>query len=117
MTILYILLGAVSAMYILWVFYLAVMNLKRARDNDTMTPFAKFLGYGIVVPGVILDALVNITIGSIIFLEFPHYKRLLLTARLSYHYEPGSDNWRSKLAEWFARNLLNTYDPSGKHVD
>jgi hypothetical protein len=93
------------------------MNLKRAKDNGTMTPVAEKLGYSIAIPGYILDILVNIFIGSILFLEFPHYKRLTLSARMDYLYVPGSTSWRSRLADWFARNLLNTYDPSGEHID
>jgi len=33
-----------GSMYVLWVFYLAVMNLKRARDAGTLTKPALVLG-------------------------------------------------------------------------
>jgi len=105
------------AVWSLWIFYLAIMNLKKAKEAGTMTPVAKFCGYSIVIPGYILDILVNIFIGSILFLEFPNYKRLTLSARMDYLYVPGSISWRSRLADWLARNLLNTYDPSGEHID
>jgi len=108
---------ALAAIYGLWFFYLAIMNLKRAKDAGTMTPFAKVFAYGIAVPGFLLDIAVNVVIGTVLFLELPHYKRLTLSARMSYHYVPRSTAWRSRLAHWFARNLLDPYDPSGKHID
>lgn len=108
---------ALAAIYGLWFFYLAIMNLKRAKDAGRMTPFAKVFAYGIAVPGFILDIAVNVTIGTLLFLEPPHYKRLTLSARMSHHYEAGSTAWRSRLAHWFARNLLDPYDPSGQHID
>jgi hypothetical protein len=110
-------LSPIAVMYILWIFYLAIMNLKSAKDAGTMTKVAYSLALPMLVAGYILDIVVNVTIGTLLFLDFPHYKRLTLSARMSYLYEPGSTAWRSKLSEWFARNLLNNYDPSGQHID
>lgn len=101
-------------LYTLWFFYLAVMNLKRAKDAGTMTPVAKFLAYGIVLPGAILDVVVNV-LATIPFWDIP--KEWTLSQRLSRYYVEGSDNWRSKAAEYIARNFLNTFDPSGQHID
>ena len=85
----------------LWVFYLAVMNLKRARDAGTLTK-----------PALVL---VNVVVASVLFLEPPHYQRPTLSARLGYHLRYSS-NWRYKLSLWIVRNLLDSFDPSGKHV-
>lgn len=107
----------VFPVYALWLFYLAIMNLKRAKDAGTMTRTALILALPIGIIGYVIDIVVNVTIGTILFMEFPHYARLTLSARMSYLYVEGSTDWRSKLADWFARNLLNSYDPSGKHID
>ena len=112
-----LLVGALASVYALWFFYLAIMNLKRGMEAGRMTPLAKVFGYGLAVPGFLLDIAVNVTVGTVLFLELPHYKRLTLSARMSYHYQPGSTAWRSRLAHWFAANLLDPYDPSGQHID
>lgn len=108
-------LDAFGAIYVLWLFYLAIMNLKRAKDAGTMTPVARVLGYGIAVPGLILDVIVNVTVGTVLFLDAPHLSRLTLSARMSWYYN-NDTGWRRDLSEWFARSLLNTYDPSGEHI-
>lgn len=106
---------AFAAMYALWLFYLAIMNLKRAKDAGTMTKAALVFALPIAIVGYILDVVVNVTIGTVLFLDLP--REVTLSSRMSRLYEPGSTAWRSRLAEWFARNLLNTYDPSGQHID
>ena len=42
-------------MYALWIFYLAVMNLKRARDAGLLNLTAKCLGYPILIAGVAVE--------------------------------------------------------------
>ena len=90
-----------ASLYVLWVFYLAVMNLKRARDAGTLTK-----------PALVL---VNVVVAAVLFREPPHYQRLTLSARLGYPLRYSS-NWRYKLSLWIVRNLLDSFDPSGKHV-
>ena len=102
--------GFVS-LYGLWVFYLAVMSLQRALQNGTLSQPAKVLGTPVLVIGLILDALCNIVIMTILLLEFP--QEWLVTKRLSRHIKkPG---WRCQVAYWICSNLLDTFDPSGKH--
>jgi hypothetical protein len=113
----YAVMGGIAAVYILWFFYLAIMNLKRAKDSQLMTKFAYIAALPMLIGGYILDIAVNVTIGSILFLEFPHYKRLTLSARMSYHFCDGGDKWRTRLACWFAKNLLDPYDPTGSHLN
>lgn len=102
------------SLYVLWVFYLAVMNLKRARDAGTLTRNALYLGYPVLLIGYGIDVLVNLTVCTILFLEIP--KEWTVTGRLKrhlYHSEPGS--WREVIAAWFCANLLNSFDPDGRH--
>lgn len=104
--------AAFAVIYVLWLFYLAVMNLQRARDNGTLTGAAYALGLPILYVGLVLDCLVNVVVLTILFLEIP--EEALVTARLSRHIE-GSAGYRQKLASWFCTNLLDAFDPSGCH--
>lgn len=100
------------SMYALWLFYLAVMNLQRARDAGTLTKPAYCLGLPILYIGLALDCFVNLTVLSIILIEPPH--EWLVTSRLERHFH--GSGWRQSVAIWFAVNLLDTFDPSGKHI-
>jgi hypothetical protein len=109
---LYIPLIAIGCLYALWLFYLAVMNLIRARDAGTLSRPAYIFGLPILLIGITIDFLTNIILATILFLELP--KELLVTARLSRHIKDGS-GWRKNLAQWFCTNLLDAFDPSGCH--
>lgn len=104
--------AAFAAMYVLWVFYLAVMNLQRARDSGALTGAAYALGLPILYIGLAIDCFVNITVLTILFLEIP--EEALVTARLSRHINDSS-GYRLALASWFCTNLLDAFDPSGCH--
>lgn len=101
-----------GSIYILWIFYLSVMNLKRAADEGKMTAVAKYLAFPIYYFGLVLDVLVNWVVLSIILLEPPH--EYTFTARLKRH--ALNNGYRGKFARWMAVNLLDPYDPSGKHI-
>lgn len=103
---------ALLAMYALWVFYLAVMNLLRAKAAGTLTRTAYALALPIICIGVLIDFVVNLVILTVMFLELP--KEYLVTARLSRHLHAGV-GYRLALARWFCRNLLDAFDPSGCH--
>ena len=100
------------ATYALWVFYLAVMNLKRVRDQNKLTKTALYLGIPVLWTGVVLDAFVNIFIVSVILWEFP--KELLVTARFKRH-NAAPSGWRKKIVAWF-EPLLDPFDPDGNHI-
>jgi hypothetical protein len=98
--------------YVLWILYLAVMNLKRARDMGKLSKTAKFLGTPVLFVGYILDAILNILVMTIILLEFP--QELTVSERLKRH-NRYSTGWRKSVALWF-EPLLDPYDPSGDHI-
>lgn len=102
----------VLGIYVLWLFYLAVMNLKRSLQAGNITKTAKVLGYPILFVGLFLDFLINLIPMTIIFLELP--KEMTVTARLKKHIYLGS-GWRESVAAWFCGNLLDPFDPSGSH--
>ena len=110
MTILYTFL----LMNLCWIYFLAIMHLREARDAGRLTGFAKALGYFNLFIGLLLDTLVNFFVMTLLFLEFP--KEFLTTARLCRWYETEPTSWRGRLATWFGVILLNPFDPSGKHV-
>jgi hypothetical protein len=104
----------VIVLYVLWLFYLAVMNLYRAKKANQISAVALWLGYPILVMGALLDLLVNMLLMTLIFAEWP--RELLVTKRLERHVKT-NQGWRSKLAYWICHNLLNAFDPSGDHCD
>jgi len=94
------------------VFYLAVMNLKRNRE--ALTPIVKVFAYPALGVGLLLDLVFNFTIGTIMFLEIP--QEWLMTARLNRHLLDRHNDWRDVVADWFAKNFLDPFDPKGTHV-
>lgn len=87
------------------------MNLKRAKDNGVITKTALNLGMPILIIGYLIDIAVNIVVFTMLFFEPP--SELTCTDRLGRLANDGG--WRGKLANWFCRNLLDVFDPSGKH--
>ena len=100
------------AFYVLWILYLAVMNLKRVRDEGKLTSLAKVLGLPVLFIGYILDAFLNILVMTIILFEVP--QELTVSERLKRH-NKYSTGWRKSVAIWF-EPLLDPYDPSGDHI-
>lgn len=102
---------AFGASYLLWALYIIVMSLQRARRDGTLSMPALILGAPLIVAGVALDAILNLTIMSAVMLERP--KEWLVTARLKRHC--GQPTWRGAIARWMCQNLLDTFDPDGRH--
>ena len=99
-------------LYLLWIFYLAVMTLKRARDANLLTKTAKFFGIPVLVIGLLLDFLANVFVMTVMLLELP--KETTVTARLKRHNKE-STGWRLSIVKW-AEPLLDPFDPSGDHI-
>jgi len=108
----YAVLIGLGSTYALWIFYLAVMNLKRAKDAGQLTTTAKALGYPVLIVGYLLDCFVNFTVMTVLLLEIP--QETTVTSRLSRHLNEGG-GWRKAIAAW-AAPLLNPFDPSGAHL-
>lgn len=107
-----ILLQGFALLYATWIFYLAVMNLKRAKDAGKLTMPAKVMGYPVLFVGLALDCLLNLTVCTFLFADLP--REGLVTQRLKRLV--AGDGWRAALARWFAVHLLDDFDPSGRHV-
>lgn len=106
------LLWAVLACYGLWVFYLAVMGLKRARDTVGLSVWAARFGYPVLFVGLLLDVTVNWFVVTLLLLEWP--QEATVTARLKRHNRE-STGWRLSVVKFF-EPLLDPFDPSGDHV-
>lgn len=111
MKILYSILFIYLFMGFTWFWYLAVMHLKH--NKDKINSSAKFFGYPWILFAYITDVLFNWIVGTILFIEIP--KEFLFTARVSRHIK--NSGWRYRLAVFFCKNLLDPFDPSGKHCD
>ena len=93
-----------------WILYYIVMGLKRRRDYLIARWYLRYPVTLFIYFGVLVDVVYNLTVGSIIFAQWP--KELLFTSRLERN--KGSQGWRSKLANSLC-NLLDKADPSGDH--
>ncbi|MET3132224.1 hypothetical protein AAKU55_002494 [Oxalobacteraceae bacterium GrIS 1.11] len=103
---------AFLALYALWLLYLAVMNLQRARDAGTLSRPARCLGLPLLYCGLLVDFLVNVLVLTVLLLEWP--REWLVTARLSRHIKD-APGWRRSVSAWICSNLLDSFDPSGCH--
>ena len=104
---------SLALFYVTWSLYLALCPLKRARDEGRLTTAAKIFGYPLLWVFMVLDVVFNITVGSMIFLELPH--EWLFTQRLQRHLRDDPSSWRYKTADWLCTNLLDPFDPAGRH--
>ena len=91
-----------------WVFYLALMNLKRHKDN--LSDVALFMGRQVLFVGFMFDFTLNMLM-TIPFMQAP--RELVLTSRLKRNMS--DTGYRGKLARWICTELLDRFDPSGKH--
>ncbi len=104
---------ALLLVYALWLFYLAVMNLRQAKLTGNLSKVALVFGTPLLFLGLLLDFLANVLVFTVIFLDLP--RETLVTDRLK-RYSKGPDGWRKRLTVWFAEHLLDDFDPSGKHI-
>lgn len=116
MTYLFYILGylTVSALstYALYVFYAAVMNVKRVRDAGKLTTLGKVFGYPTLVIGLLLDLYVNVFVMTFILVEMP--MEFTVTSRLKRHHKD-STGYRLAVVKFF-EPVLDPLDPSGDHV-
>jgi predicted transporter len=103
---------SLASFYLLWVLFLAVMNLKRVKDAGLLHRKALILGTPVLILGLLVDALVNWFVMTLVLLELP--QEVTVTARLKRH-NKATGGWRKKVVGWF-RPLLDPFDPSGGHI-
>ena len=104
--------GTYALLVATWALYLAVMNLQAHLPG--MGPVAKAHGYVLLVVAVVFDALVNVVICSLLFMDLP--REWLLTARLKRYIALAPATWRTRMARWIGHHLLDQFDPRGRHI-
>lgn len=97
--------------YLLWILFLAGMNLARAKNDGKLTLATKIFGWPVIIVTVLLDVILNITVMTVVLLEIP--RELTISARLQRH--NNTTGWRKKVARVFEQ-FLDPYDPSGDHI-
>lgn len=103
--------GIYLVLLVTWIFYVAIMHLKM--KLPTMSPVAKVNAYvALFLFGYPLDAMANVIVSVLAFQRFP--KKWLLTGTLKW-WIASPDSRRAKWAGYICRDLLNPFDPSGKH--
>lgn len=93
-----------------WLLYIEVMAALRVWNNLHWVLKTHLLPLGAVF--IVLDVVVNITIGSLLFLELPRW--WTLSERLNHH-ALRAHGWRTFMAQWICSRLLNPFDPDGHH--
>jgi hypothetical protein len=101
----YLLIFTILSPLILWVLFYYLFNVLGGNDKRQIPVW---------IVGVLVDIYVNVTWGTLMFLQPPHYKRLFLSARMDDHIVNGS-GWRFKLSLWIVAKLLAPYDKTGQH--
>jgi len=104
--------AGVIAVYALWVFYLAVMNLRRAKEAGKLSKMVLVIALPVLVTAYVIDVLVNVSLATILFVDLP--REWTFSHRLE-RYSTG-DDWRAAVALWIAVHMLDPFDPSGSHL-
>jgi hypothetical protein len=103
---------AFAYLYAFWMAYIAVMGIYRAHLDKRLDGVVKWACGPMIVVGIAMDVVANIILASVIFLEWP--RELLVTTRLTRHMAYSTD-WRYDVAATVCTNLLDVFDPTGKH--
>ena len=99
---------------LLWVFYLAIMHMKHIRDDGRLPEDSVLMATGVLYIGLFQDFSYNVMWATLMFVDYP--RDWLVTGRLKKYKHDGVAAWRIKLTNWFARSMLDPFDPSGKHL-
>jgi hypothetical protein len=108
-------LAGLYSSYILWILYLAVMNLLRVHTLGKLNNGIFILSLPLIIVAYTVDVLFNFIFGTALFLQLPSFKRLTLSARLD-HMILTDFGWRRKFAIWFVGTLLQPFDTTGQHT-
>lgn len=102
--------------WLTFVFFGSVCALQRARDAGNMPPIMKIFGYPVLAVGLVLDAVLHLVWGTLLFLDLPRKGEWLLTQRLI-RYKRLNDrkSLRYLVAMVLCVGLLDPLDPKGCH--
>ena len=103
---------ALLAFWLLWVLFLATMNLAQSKAEGKLKGFALWAGYTVLAVGLLVDLVVQITVATVLWLELP--REWTVSGRVERLCREGH-GYRLVLALWFRRVLLAPFDRSGGH--
>lgn len=105
------------AFWTLWIFFLAVMGLKRAQKEGKLSLQGKIFGYPVVAVGYALDVVVNTIVMTVIVVELPQWQlgEWTVSERLKRYRKKGGSGWQVAVAGFFV-SLLNPYDIDEEHI-
>lgn len=107
----------IFALVLMWqtyVIYIAAMHLKRYEALIEQKPRPiRWFGLSVLAVGVACDVVLNVVVASVAFLDPP--RELLLTRRLQRYVDKPALAWRRGLARWVCHNMLDPFDPKGRH--
>lgn len=103
-----------ALLVLLWVLYLAVMCLKRAKDLGRLPLEGRILGAPILAFGLLLNAFINATVLTLVFLELPRWRsgEWTFSERVGRHCKHGS-GWRQRIGHYLCSRWLDPYEDGG----
>lgn len=111
MTFLYI----VLFLWVFWYLYILAMGLYRAHLQGKLKWYVYVLAAPALVIAYTVDVVAQYTIASIYFLDLPRRNEHLVTDRLQRYMLLPENNIRRRKAKFICENLLDYFDPAGKH--
>lgn len=108
------LLGVLGYLLGFWYLYVLVMGLYRAHLAGRLTKFTTALAIPALAIGYAVDILSQYTVATIVFRDLPESGEHLVTDRLKRYLAVGKGS-RFVKAKWICENLLDPFDPTGKH--
>lgn len=113
-----------ATLYAFWALYVLCMSFYRAWLHRRLRGLSAVLASPWVGLALVIDALMQFTVFTIVFRELPPMRRygrwtlpeLLVTHRLR-RYSRGGMGWRTRWADDLCLHLLDPFDPTGAHCD
>ena len=103
-----------STLWALWVLYIAMMNIKRVSDADSMPVRVKLLVYPTMVVFELVEFVANVIILTVLMWDWP--KEIRVSDRLRrYWRNPEKYGWRVYIVK-FLKPMLDPFDPAGPHI-
>jgi len=109
-------------LWIFWVLYVATMGVYRLHLSGQLKSldislFTKAMCYSLVAVAVVVDALAQYTVATVMFLDLPRRGERLVTDRLQRYVAQPRQDWRSAKAHYVCTHLLDLFDPTGDHCN
>jgi multisubunit Na+/H+ antiporter MnhB subunit len=113
--LLYTLAGLYAFLAIFYLLYILVMGIYRAHLNKQLKWFHWVFGaWAAVLVGLVFDVVANVFVAPFFFRQRP-YEWLVTTRLKRYLNNPETHIHNKILAQWVCSELLDLFDPNGRH--